>query len=431
VGLRLRFAGALLACPLFALTAHSQESDQLAEEDFVAWAGEVAIPFDLEAGPAPERLAAILGGRRIVYLGEPDHFIHEKYPFRLGFLRALHGLGWRHLGMEMGRSDGLNFDRYLETGDERSLFDIGLYSSAPSIESGIRAGSFLGMELSYARDLRALASGPQRVRYFGFDVDVSPGNGWDDALARVTDVDGGEELALILADLRRSRERVDGLEAVVDELRDPDAALGKELPVGVQRQLALDLDTLAESLRFGRTPLFDDDVEPVTLVDAFTRRERLMFRTFDAYHDALPEGTPIALTGHNLHLSRRSQSARWFEIDSEQAVALLPSIGAHVTERFPDDVFAVWLVYDHGRHLNATDISRERELKSVPGTVESLLGRLPHDALLLPLASEDPRSRWLDGERSYRVNGGVGYGRLRELTDALVFVREVHPPTPD
>lgn len=62
-----------------------------------------------------------LTGKRVVYLGEEDHWVREKTEYRLLLLRYLFSRGWRFVGEELGRSDGVRLDRYLETGDESWL----------------------------------------------------------------------------------------------------------------------------------------------------------------------------------------------------------------------------------------------------------------------------------------------------------------------
>ena len=49
------------------------------EAAFLEWEKETAIPVD-----QPERLDPLLAGKSIVFLGEPDHFIHEKNEYRTG-----------------------------------------------------------------------------------------------------------------------------------------------------------------------------------------------------------------------------------------------------------------------------------------------------------------------------------------------------------
>ena len=234
--------------------------------------------------------------------------------------------------------------------------------------------------------------------------------------------------------------RTNELSALLEELRYPHSSLAASLPAKWLHELVLDLDCLSESLLFQRTASpfkldasrgsgFTDDALRATL-DGFALRERTMFRLLDGYVETLEPHERIVLTGHNMHLTRRWKDARWTELGSDVSIPLWPTIGAHVTDKSPDQVFAIWLVYDHGVHLNASDLQSTRAISSVPGTVESLLAKLPYDALLLPLASDDPRSAWLDEERTFHVNGGVGHGKLREMVDALVFVREVEPPRP-
>src|SRR5512146_124117 len=104
---------------------------------FLSWARHVAVPLPASPEqPLNERAQAaldrMLAGKRFAFLGEPDHFILEKFPFRLLFLQCLLERGWRHVGMEMGRSVGWRVDRYLETGDTSYLSDLGAEPPSPT-----------------------------------------------------------------------------------------------------------------------------------------------------------------------------------------------------------------------------------------------------------------------------------------------------------
>ena len=97
-------------------------------DNFVAWARKRAVTFDSLEGAHTdiEKLSfldELLEGKRIVYLGEEDHWIREKNSYRLLLLRYLFSRGWRWLGEELGWSDGMRINRYLETG-ELSLIHI-------------------------------------------------------------------------------------------------------------------------------------------------------------------------------------------------------------------------------------------------------------------------------------------------------------------
>ncbi len=85
-------------------------------DKFSAWAQKQAIDIDpLDgAGFNIERLSSfdeLFTNKRIVYLGEEDHWIHEKIEYRILMLRYLFSRGWRHVGEEIGFSYGLRLDR--------------------------------------------------------------------------------------------------------------------------------------------------------------------------------------------------------------------------------------------------------------------------------------------------------------------------------
>ena len=109
-------------------------SRRRAVEDFRAYAAERAIAFnDLEAIDENENtrrlsiLDSLVAGKRFAYVGESDHFIHEKYAYRLAMLNYLAAHGFTHVGEEIGASDGMRIDRFIETGDESQLERITIY----------------------------------------------------------------------------------------------------------------------------------------------------------------------------------------------------------------------------------------------------------------------------------------------------------------
>ena len=110
---------ALLALAPFA----QQDPPRVTEAEFVEWVKEavVAVPtLDWREPGAIDFsfLDQALAGRRVVYLGETDHWVAQRMEFRLLLIRELARRGYRRIGMEMGLSDAKRMDRYLETGDE-------------------------------------------------------------------------------------------------------------------------------------------------------------------------------------------------------------------------------------------------------------------------------------------------------------------------
>ena len=91
--------------------------------EFVTWARENSVMIEKlgDTTADVEKLSFLdsyLENKRIVYLGEEDHWIHEKSDYRLLLLQYLVSRGWRYIGEELGWSDGIQIDRYLETGEE-------------------------------------------------------------------------------------------------------------------------------------------------------------------------------------------------------------------------------------------------------------------------------------------------------------------------
>ncbi|HYL58199.1 MAG TPA: hypothetical protein VEU51_04970, partial [Candidatus Acidoferrales bacterium] len=101
-------------------------SKNRAAAEFGEWAREHAIPLTLPLDSEANftRLAALdrsIAGKRVVYIGEPDHFIHEKYQYRLLMLRYLLARGWNRIGEELGVCDGHRIDQFFATGDAAHL----------------------------------------------------------------------------------------------------------------------------------------------------------------------------------------------------------------------------------------------------------------------------------------------------------------------
>lgn len=407
----------------------AQEREDTAVEEFLAWAEEVAIPVDLSQDIDPQVLAPLLEGKRIVYLAEPDHFVEEKYAFRLAFLRPLHELGWRHLGEEMGRSSGLRFDSYLHSGDEAGLRNVGFYAGIARASSSTAQGGFIEAEFAYARSVREMGQGAERWCYFGFDVDKFPGDGIEDARRRISGLEEGSELRLLLERAWRAENRIGAITGLAERLTNWGSGLSSELPSEQLHELTLDLLGLRESLAF-RGSLHDCSWEG--FLRACERREEFMCALVDSYMEGVAPDTRVVLTGHNLHLGRSWKGVRWRgmtlnPLNLKFPIEAWPTVGSHICERNPSKILSVWLTFDRSKPADARQNPQLRRLPSISGTIESLLASLPHDALLLPLESEDPRSDWLDEERTYRVNDDIGWGRLRQQTDVLLFVREVTP----
>src|SRR6185312_6261592 len=79
----------------------------------------LASPFDgARADVAPlAMLDTAIADADLVFLGEMDHFLHEKSDFRLWLCRWLIDRGWRSFAEELSWSDGRRVERFRASGE--------------------------------------------------------------------------------------------------------------------------------------------------------------------------------------------------------------------------------------------------------------------------------------------------------------------------
>ena len=369
-----------------------------------------------EPGARQRSLLEHVASHRVVYLGEPDHYVQEKYAMRLFFIRELFARGWRNLAMEMGRADGAHVDAYLASGDEQELERVGIYSAAGirTPRSGVLKGlppaarsEFLAAERSFLRALRTLSearpTGTDRLHWIGIDVDTDP-------------LAVSERMAPAGPELRATLARA--ATANPNELAESLSALAPRLSPGEVPSRA-DLETLADSWRFAAVA-FHEPTLPA-LLGAYATREQTMFRQMDA---ALVDPRPWILMGHTMHLSKASGSVR-FTRSGAKGGQSWRTIGTHVAERLPGQVYSVWMLSDHGEHFDVASCPLGPcPVVTRPGSVEHELARFGSQ-FALPLQHAEPP---LTGRVDWRQNGGDGSGVLTEQADLVWFVRETTTP---
>ncbi|MBD3867494.1 MAG: hypothetical protein IFK94_05155, partial [Acidobacteria bacterium] len=171
---------------------------------------------------AAERLDPLLAGKSMVFLGEPDHFIHKKNEYRTRMIRYLAGHGFRNIGMEMGVSDAIRMDAFLADGDQAHLDRVALYGfpdeqrtdrddsipgftddKHPSFDQAAEAES--RRFLASLRELNAtvLKDGP-RLSWFGYDISFKPGGGYADIAAALDRMEPTPEIETIRSRLARA-----------------------------------------------------------------------------------------------------------------------------------------------------------------------------------------------------------------------------------
>jgi erythromycin esterase-like protein len=409
-------------------------SSRRALEDFRAYASERAIAFsDLEAIDENARRLSILdpliAGKRFAYIGESDHFIHEKYAYRLAMLKYLAGRGFTHLGEELGASDGMRIDRFIATGDESQLDRVTIYgySGASRTErddtpTGILRASFGDAYPTavFAAEQKRFAHGLRKigVRFFGFDIDPLPGCGYED-LAEILDSMPADAA---VARIRNALHRVPG-ETIDEEIARLDDAL-RLIEADGPDALRHSATCLRDSFKYVSITYPAKTFDALNPGMAF--RERHMHRQVDRMLGQMRTDEKLALMSHNMHLCRAPDAVAGSDAGAGPGGKTDPPLGASLAARYPAEIFSVWMLIGRGRDSQPYP-TLSKEIKEKRGTLNALLGEIG-DRFILPIDATDERARLLteNVEITHDGNGGVRTALSRQA-DAIFFVRNVKP----
>jgi len=423
---------------------------------FVEWARGAAVFLDDfgDDGADIERLAFLdkrVAGKRIVYLGEPNHWIHEKYPYRLLMIRYLFSRGWRYLGEELSWSDGRRVDRYLETGESAQLDRVTAYgyegANRPDRDdkptgllkdgwTSFPTPLFRAEQVQFAQALRRTSEsrppGSERLHFFGFDADYVPGAGYEhvDELLRAA------QDSRPIAEMRALLARVDG-----ETMQEESARLSRALEWLEENRDRVERVTGIEScerLRYALLNMRDSldyvaEANPAadwsTLRRAMAKRELIMHRHVTTVLSRLGPEEKVILMSHNQHLAKDDDGIKAPEVGAGPGGGLVPSTGCYINSLFPKEVFSVWMLYDHGRDCQPYP-RLSSELPSAPSSLNAVLAEVG-SVFILPTHSSDPRSQLMSGEAEIvSMYNQVLRARLVNQCDAVFFVREVSPLAP-
>ena len=423
-------------------------------EAFLSWARRAAVPLPASPEePLGERAQAVLdrmlAGKRFAFLGEPDHFIIEKYPFRLLLIRYLFGRGWRHVGMENGRSVGWRVDRYLETGDPSYLSDLGAEPPNPTdVAIHDKALEFIdGHDNPFHEQLRRIsesrAPGTPRLHYWGYDLDLGIPLGAVAPIKQLLERYADSQIQELLSAVDRLRGlSTDEQLARIEELQSHLAAHADISANETLGELQSWLSFLHHSVAAEKRPRANQD--PRGNRRWWAQREHFLMQSLDAIVDGRSGDDKLILLGHNVHLSKdaanlhfhpqfssfwglRSWLGAWgyrmyFKL-AGWPTKMGDSVGAHLHRRFPGQVLSVWMLYGQGSLMTPKG---PRTVRLRDDTVESLLAQVG-DRFLLPLSDVDPRARTILSHANVRLmEGHCASTDLTAQADALYFVRDVN-----
>lgn len=437
------------------MSSCARTSARASQGAFLSWAKQAAIPMPAspEEPMSDEALAAIgrlLEGKRFVFLGEPDHYLIEKFPYRLTFIQHLFGRGWRHVGFECGRSMGWRLDQYIETADTSFL-------PGSRVEDGYDYRRAFGHmidfverhESAFYKQLHELSEsrpeGEPRLRFFGFDFDLGdPLAAVEPIQALLTGHEHDDHIREVLEALKHSEvtRRSTQVEVIQKNLAKQEEGFIKLLGENLFHQVESWLRTLRFSVAAVNRPRQAQNQSGHRLWRA--EREKMMMEHMDETIAVHAPEDKFILLGHDGHLSKDASNLynrpqrstfwgyrSWFRALGyaiNEKVTCRPldtyggSVGSHIHDRFPGQVLSIWMLYGQGQ-LMGRDGPIDVRLHG--DTVESLLAQVG-DRFLLPLESADSGARDVLSRANFRWAGGYyASADLAAQADAIFFVKDV------
>jgi erythromycin esterase-like protein len=369
-------------------------------------------------------LDAELDGKRFAFVGESNHFVHEKYAYRVLMARYLNSRGWRIFGEELSWTDGLRVSCYLETGDGTWLDRVTAYGyrgdervdrdDTPTGILGEGWGqtdpAFVAEQRRWADFLRTLD-----VRFFGFDIDYVPSSGYANVLERLERSGDADALSAF--------KRVPG-ESIEDEHRRLTDAF-ERLDAHIDGELIRAAATLRDSHKYAASAYKATTYE--ALREPMALREIVMHEHLD--HVIAREGphSKIALFSHNLHLARDDSATADLAGGVGPGGNRVDSIGTYLSKRYPGEVFTVWMLESEGQHSSPMK-SLGHEVRSPAGSLNAELARCGHDVFIVPARSRDGTpSPFDDAWEVSMMHGSRTRVRVADQTDAIFYQRRVTP----
>lgn len=345
------------------------------------------------------KLDLYLEGKRIVFLGEPDHWIKDKTEYQKEYLKYLISKGFNFIGNERGYIDSTYINEYIQTGDKELLNKCGECGyrgpewpkramrgvlSVPEEFEALYAGGMQKNDIGFLKFLRK-----QRLKndftYLGYDVDKIPDIIFDELKPFVATLEGasGSDLKDFARLLKRSPigdfvHEVSNLKQASINLKTIELnSIFKEHQI--QKFINL-IKQLEDSVKFAAV-LFNDSKRE-SLMEAYEEREKTMFRIVD---DILTSpDAKIVLLGHNAHLAKdHMEYRRIYEHEGEKSeTQSWLTLGSYLHRNYKEEVLAIWMLYNTGFHSAPfCAVEFPCPVNSIDETLEAWLARNHNDGL--------------------------------------------------
>jgi len=410
-------------------------------DSVVGWAKHNAIPVtELTPGTPPDDLrpvAALIGGARVVFVGEARHDAREHLLFRRRLIELLvteHG--FNVLALEEPLPSARSLDEYIRTGQGDPAGMLGATGNWLIWDTE----EMLAL-VEWLRRHNGGADPDRKVRLYGLDV-TNPAPAVEDALLYLGRTNPTAAQALrsalrleLLDPAMWTRTMANyaaladsdlaGLEQAYDELvgalepsreRGAETGVGENLPwVLREAQTARTANQLFSTARSGLS-------DPKAYRMGGVIREQAMadnLRWVLERHG--PEARVIVLA-HNLHVGRAPVDVA---IPGRPALDSIPSIASILDREMGHDIFVIGCTYGSA--------DRPEPMSFDTTTVGYRLGLTGLTSFLLGLRNapkNGPVGDWLRSPQRFKAEGGVAVCSPAATFDALFYVDSLHRTTP-
>ena len=391
------------------------------------WLGTARIPVDSVTGDITEDLPLDLQQRLldadVIFLGETNHFVHEKVPFRVGWLKWLSRYRPLVVAEELGWADGRRVAGYLFDDDDGALRRAGTFGGKDyerldrdDLPKGIFGQAPYPHALMRAEHTRlylAMRGLPAVSEFYGFDIDNPGGAGYVDILRYRNHLP---------AEFVSRLEKIEG-ESIDDEVArlEPLLSMLSHAPP-ILDEAQLDLLSMIESLRY--TKMVQHAMDYQAVGPAMAYREETMKRRIDAVLDRMPVGAALVMMGHAYHLAKNDTNIPRDGVgtgDDEYS-----SLGHYLSNERNLRVASIWMVYGRGEDSQPLpDLTRQA--RYAPSTLNTRLLRQLPEPTVLTVQHAAKTDGWTSVGHLY---GTVAEVNLVAEADAITFFPEVTPLMP-
>ncbi len=403
---------------------------------------------ELAISPSLLSLDRAVRGKRIVFLGEPDHYITEKLEYQLALIKRFDHLGFHVIGVEMGRSDARRINQYLINGDESILNTVALFGNLSEVRTdrdlpkGLLAGGaseairkqsnkfWIQGNRDFWKKIRELnVNRPidiTPVQVVGFDVDVVVGGAYRDFSNLI-----GNSAHSLLSTLSTLLQKVEAETrlAEIQRLKRAQAYLLAHYEktvalLGVAKVLDFknSLQQLIDSLQFIDVAFENPNGDQ--WLNAVTEREKTMMWQMEEY---LGQFDKMILIGHNDHLAEKSMKLNRLSVTTNQFTASWNKIGTYLHEHYANDVFGIWMLYGSGTRSSGPECPElSCQVQPIAQSINFRLAQIIQSGISILRLDQGPLPLELTKAVDYQFNGpGINSAILPEQAQALIFIPHV------